>query len=286
MSLWWRRRAIARAVAGDLDPGALRDLLVHLPVCSPCRDFYDRLALTADAVAGGTSRAAITRERLMVEAAFDREAGQTPLRARFSLRHVAWFSALAVPAVVALVVLVRSNAPLTVARSEDPNAPAGTTYRGTAEEDASPPMHLLVHASRKASDGKAGPVRLVADLPAAGEGRVSLGEYMQFSARGLSRAAFVVVLGLDEQGQLHRYLPSQDGAALRIEATSGAGSLGPSVDLSVGHRAGRLRVCAAVAETPLDVEAAVALLRRAQGGTAGGRLPGVRLLCGVLLVQP
>ncbi|HZJ71072.1 MAG TPA: hypothetical protein VFF36_09080, partial [Planctomycetota bacterium] len=64
MSLLVHRRAIERAVLGDLAAPAEARLRAHLGGCAHCRAHYDRLARTAEALGGGRAAAGRARDRL------------------------------------------------------------------------------------------------------------------------------------------------------------------------------------------------------------------------------
>jgi hypothetical protein len=234
-------------VAGALDPDQERRLRGHLARCAPCRRHYDEVSAAAEALG---SPAGPRRERTRLLAALS--APGEVHRRRPSLRWLAP-AALAAAAGVALLV-----GPL---RREPPRV----AFRGASTGDTAPFARLLLHASRKGE--RPGPLRLVADLPGAGEARLSLGDYLQLATTGATAPAFVTVVGLDETGGVHQYVP-RPGATPVPVAAGGARGLGPSIDLAAGHRPGRLRLFALFSAAPLDetlVRAAAA--RAGLGGT-------------------
>jgi hypothetical protein len=283
-----RRKAIARALAGELAPAEEQGLRAHLARCARCRAHYDRLALAAEAIAtsaGGEARVAARRERARLEAALAGASGgalAAPAPRRRARRWLPAALALA-PAAAAIVWIVRVAPP----PSPGDAAPA-VTFRGGAPDGAAPPAGLLVYASRKEGAAGHGPVRLVADLPASGEGRLSLSDYMQLSVRGLRAPAFVTVVGVDDGGEVHVYVPRPGAAPARAAPRDAPASLGPSIDLGRGHRPGRLRLYALVSGEPLDearVRAAAARLDRGRPGAPPLDLP-VPQVAGLLMIEP
>jgi pimeloyl-ACP methyl ester carboxylesterase len=132
-------------------------------------------------------------------------------------------------------------------------------------------------------------VRLVADLPGSGEGRVSTGDFVQFVLRGLQTHAYVMVLGVDDAGGVHVYVPRAGAAAARYEPSAAAISLGASINLAAaGRRPGRVRLYALLSPAPLDearVRAAASRLDRSRPGAPPLDLP-VPQVTGVLAIEP
>ncbi len=282
MSLLFRRRTIARAVAGDLPPETEATLRAHLRGCARCRGYYDQLSGTAEGLSlSSSARVADTRARGRLLAALGGETapempGAPATRATRARRW--WGAALLIaPAAAALLFLARPA----------PRHLANVTWRG-GDEGTAPPAALLVYASRKGGGGNPGPVRLVADLPASGEGRVTLSDYVQFSVRGLRTVMFTTVLGIDDTGGLHLYAPRPGTPPVALRPGDRPVSLGPSVDLQRGHRAGQLRLYALFSPEPIDearLRAAAARVDPASPGVPPLDLP-VAQVSGVLLVSP
>ena len=285
MSLLLHRRAIARAVAGELSADAERSLRDHLRGCTACRAHYDQLASTAEAFALSAGRADTraderARARLLeaLAAPFDGKAGG---RARPASSRWTWAAVGLVPAAALAVVLLRP-----ALRSD----PAGyQAMRGGGEgAEPSAPAELLIFASRKDTGSGHGPVRLVAELPASGEGRVSLDEYVQFSVRGLHAPAFITVVGIDDAGDVHTYVPRAGAPPPHPAPSSGAISLGASIDLAHGHRPGRLRIYGLLSAEPLppeQVRAAAARVDRTRPGAPALDLA-VPQVSGLLTIAP
>ena len=316
MSVWFHRGAIRRAVAGDLSEPAERRLRAHLHGCQACRAHYDELAGIAEAFAvtrGATGTAAGTaRERARLLAALPSPEEQiaggldaTRLPASRTARArrptLTWAVAFLVPAAAAALWLV-------VRPASHPNPPAhpdsgagSVAWRGSSSgEDPGPPASLLVFASRKGSskstskstpaDAAAAPphVRLVADLPASGEGRVSRGDFVQFVLRGLQAKAFVTVIGIDDEGEVHTYVPPAGSEVVSHEPSPSSISLGSSVDLGSGHRTGRLRLYALMSPSALDparIRVAAGRIDLKQTGAPPLDLP-VPQVAGVLTIGP
>jgi hypothetical protein len=266
MSLWLNRGRIVRAVAGELEPSTERRLRGHLAGCPACRSHYDRLSAMAAALGGAAGRRR-ERDRLL-----DALGGASPAAAR----SYPWAPALALAAAAALVFWLRQGAER-----------SGVTWRGPAD-DAPVPVRLLLHASRKGEPGMPpGPLRLVADLPGAGEGRVSVRDYLQLSYVGLAAPAYATVVGLDEGGGVHQYAPRPDAGPMRVTPTDRARGLGPSVDLG-RQRPGRFRLIGVFASAPVSAEAIRAAAARARADGQPVALAGVTAVQvrGVLIVEP
>lgn len=277
MSVLFYRGRISRAVTGELPAAAEENLRHHLRGCRRCRAHYDRLSLLAEGLgaAGGSLAPRLSqrraRDRLLLS--LDGGGAVSPPEARSALRR--WW-----PAAALLVAVPVAAVLFMVAKPARREAPADITWRGESAVDAHAastesgseplkpgvaapapaPAALLIYASRKEGGGRPGPVRLVADLPASGEGQVSLSDYVQFSVRGLATPAFITVVGVDDNGTLHVYVPRPGSGAGPIRADEQRPiSLGPSIDLQKGHRPGRLRLHALFSLQPIDE----AQLRRA-----------------------
>jgi hypothetical protein len=244
------RRAIARAALGELPVGDEEKLRAHLRGCAPCRDHYDALAGAAGAVSGGAAAAARERARLFAAVDAPRAAGGAAPRS--GRRGWAWAGMVLAPA-AALV--------LWLARPAPESAPAGeVTMRGGGASEARvapAPATLVMYATRKTGPTSHGPVRLVGELPGSGEARVSLGDYLQLGVRGLRAPAHVRVVGLDETGTVHDYVPDT-----ALAPTGAPLTLGGSVELARDHAPGRLRLVALFSEQKVDEAAVRAALAR------------------------
>jgi hypothetical protein len=149
---------------------------------------------------------------------------------------------------------------------------------------------LLVYAAPTESDRRAGPVRLVAELPGSSDARVSLREYLAFGVDHLRTSAYVTVVGIEdhEGAPVHFYLPRPSDEPSRADANTGLVVFRPSIDLAVSHRPGRLRVYALFSQAPIDstlVRKAAAHLVRSATGAPPLDVP-VRQVSGVLTVEP
>jgi hypothetical protein len=313
MSLLFHRRAIARAVSGELEEADERRLRAHLRGCQACRAYYDDLALAAEAFAAAAPAArdaaapdhranlAAAREQARLMAALPTGSSPTTAEARARLTGLsrpAWAATLLVPAALAVWFLLRPAPRSAEIPEGDPgsaevaDAP-GVAWRGSRVpgDDLAPTAGLLIYAGRPSDGGtSAGAhVRLVADLPGSGEGRVSAGDFVQFVLRGLQTCAYVMVLGVGDAGDVHVYVPRAGTPAARYEPSAAGRSLGPSVNLgAAGHRPGRLRLYALLSPTPLDearARAAAARLDRSRPGAPPLDLP-VPQVSGVLALEP
>jgi len=277
MTLLLRRRTIERAVAGTLSGTEELRLRAHLASCERCRAFYDELSRAALAL---DPEGAADRERARLEALLDAspspEAAPAPLRPRLPLR---WAIPVAGLVAVAAGFLLLPRAPRVGGE--------GVLERGAADANEPVPAgHLLVWAKPKAGPGD---LRLVAEFPGAGEGRVSRDEWVQLSCRHALPQAFVYVVGVDAQGALHRYWPREGVPEAPLASAEQAVALGPSFDLAARHPAGPLRLYTFFAERPADLAALEQALRRRASQPADGEAALARLpshVVGVLLVEP
>jgi anti-sigma factor RsiW len=281
VSLFFHRRSIARAVAGQLSPDAERALREHLRGCTACREHYDNLAQVTEAFALAAGRGdtrADDRARARLMAALPGAgavAAAEPRPAR--VPRWTWGAVGLIPALALAVFFLR---------------PAPKPYQamrgGGDATEPSAPAALLIFASRKDAARGHGPVRLVAELPASGEGRVSLEDYVQFSVRGLHAPAFVTVVGVDDAGEVHTYVPRAGTPPPRPAPSASATSLGASIDLAPGHRPGRLRIYGLLSAEPLSperVRAAAARLDRTRPGAPALDLA-VPQVAGLLIIEP
>ncbi|MFL5304809.1 MAG: anti-sigma factor family protein [Polyangia bacterium] len=287
MSLLFHRRTIGRAVAGDLSIAEETRLRAHLRRCAACRAYYDGLSATAAGLAASGGRVAEERARARLVAALGTQPAVGGARApgmRAPRARRWWPAALLIAPAAAALLLVARPAPHapTQARTD-------VTWRGGADDEAmAVPATLLVYASRRARGGDPGPLRLVADLPASGEGRVTLSDYVQFSVRGLRSAMFTTVVGIDDAGALHVYAPRPGTAPVATAPSDRPVTVGPSVDLQRGHRPGRLRLYALFSPVPVDearLRAAATHVDPTRPGVPPLDLP-LPQLSGVLLVSP
>lgn len=286
MSLLFHRHAITRAVAGELSVEAERTLREHLRGCTACRAHYDSLARVMEAVATTAGRAdtrADERARARLMASLPdgaaEAAGAFGRGQRARVPRWTWGAVGLVPAVALALFLLR---------------PAPTTHEyqamrgGQDTTEPSAPAVLLIFASRKDSGHGHGPVRLIAELPASGEGRVSMDDYVQFSVRGLHAPAFVTVVGVDDAGDVHTYVPRAGTPPPRPTPSASATSLGASIDLARGHRPGRLRIYGLLSAEPLSperVRAAAAQVDRTGPGAPALDLA-VPQVAGLLTIEP
>jgi hypothetical protein len=263
MSLLLRKRDIARAVLGELTPGAEARLYDHLRACAPCRARYDQLANAKSFLDGRAATHARAHARLVAALDGLREGNAAPDRRR----RPRWLPALFVlaPAAAILLWIAKPAAPPFKA-VEDVTARGGP---GSATSPA--PPTLVIYASRKTGPTAHGPVRLVAELPGSGEARVSLADYLQLGVRGLPGVAHVRVVGIDARGALHDYLPDTVAAP-----APGAATLGRSVELARDHAPGRVKVFALFSEQAVD--------DRAVKDAVAGR--GTGAVTGVLVIEP
>jgi hypothetical protein len=259
VSLLVHRRAIARAVLGELAPREDARLRAHLRGCARCRAHYDGLARTAGAL--GSGRAAATREQDRLFAAIDSlsrgvlparnvdpAAGAVPARRRRRFWLGAAFAL--VPATAVAVLLI------TRAGGDE------ITLRGSSASGAAPPATVVLYASRKLDPSGHGPVRLVGELPGSGEAHVSVDDYLQIGLRGLRAPGHVRVVGIDEGGRVHDYVGDT-----AVAPRGGPLTLGGSIDLGREHQPGRVRLLALFARSAVTDEAVRAAIA---GGTSRG----------------
>jgi hypothetical protein len=281
MSLFIHKRAIERAVLGELAPRDEARLRAHLAACARCRRHYDGLARTIDALGGGRAETARARERLFAALG---TTGTAAPAVRASMFRGWRVSLTLVPAAIVAVLWITRASP------ERPSAPEVTLRGSAAPATASPPATVVLYASRKVdktstAGGKRDrlPVRLVGELPGSGEARLSINDYLQLGLRGLRTPTHVRVAGLDERGRIHDYVGD-------TAVVPGAGplTLGGSVELTREHEPGRLRLLALFSERAIDDEAVRAALARLSA-PRGDRGPtgdaGMSLVTGVVVLE-
>lgn len=218
MSLWWRRRSIERAVAGELSGAEENALRRHLAGCEACRGHYDQLTRAARAL--GAREGAREEARLMAAigapvapAAPERRAG------------VPWaFTVVPVAASILFAVLIWQRPGL-----EELD---GVQLRGEGSEDASR-VALRVYAQGK---DPGAPVRLVADFPGAREGRISVRDRVQFRVADPKGRAHVRIVAIDASGVVQVYAPRE---TVQMESL----------------RPGKARVWALFPERPIESDA-------------------------------
>ncbi len=251
MSLLFRRRAILRAVAGELSASDERRLRTHLARCPACRDYYDRLTLTARALSAGADRTPDERNRELARLTEALGPRSSPPQRRFG----AWVLVPAALAAAAVFAVLPSGV-----REDD------VAFRGG---DAGPTgtASLAVYASRRA-DGGHGPVRLVADLPGSGEARLSREDFVQFRPRCQRTPCHAVVVGVDASGNARVYLGG--------EASAGSVLLGDE------HPPGVVTVHAVFSEAPFREEEVAGLARALAAGerisTRGEHVTGILVI--------
>ena len=292
MSLLWQERRIHRAVAGELSGAAELRLHAHLRRCDRCRTRYDQLSHVAAALAslaGRPSRVQAARARARLTAALPATAA-APARQPRRQQYLRAFLVLA-PIAVVLLWLGRPSRPSRPpARIAAPIVvPADEVRpRGSAVDEPDARGSLVVYAARKLAGGGAGPLRVVAELPASGQGRVSLGEYVAFGVRNLRAAAFVTVAGVQDDGAVHLYLPRPAGARPRAEPGPQPTVFRPSINLAHAHHAGRLTIYALISPAPLDPGAVRQALASGLTADVGKTLrqPTLIQVSGLLTVEP
>ncbi len=161
MSLLWYSRRITRAVAGELSGDEELQLRRHLEGCEVCRGRYDLLTLTARVARGAHEPIAEERER-----GLNRVLAGVPAEPSTS-RRAAGLTWLVVATALGIAVAFFVWRPPSVEVQE----------RGGTDA----PRHPIVRVYAKT---KTSPVRLVADLPSAGEAHVSRGDWVQFKLEG------------------------------------------------------------------------------------------------------
>jgi len=264
VSLLLHQREIERAVLGELAPAAEARLFAHLRGCAACRTRYDDLSTVKSFVDGSQVAPARARARLVAALDGPGDGGEQPEQ----IRRRRWLPALFVLAPAAAILLW-------IAKPAAPPIGAGddVTLRGGGDpvSSAAAPT-LVIYASRKTGTTGHGPVRLVAELPGSGEARVSIADYLQLGVRGLRAPAHVRVVGLDERGTVHDYLPDTVAQPAARTAT-----VGRSVDLARDHVPGRVKVVALFSNAPADDGA----IRDAVAGRGGAGI-----VTGVLVLEP
>jgi hypothetical protein len=262
VSLLLRRRAIARAVIGDLSPVNEARLRVHLRGCAACRGFYDELSRAAEAAVpnpGSSTRAASRASERLARAlgslgpaatvsgtttATTTVTAAVGTRAR-TARWQRWLIAGAVLAPAAVLVVWLGHG-LSLQTTAGPESASEILWRGP-DEDAGRGPALVVYASRRDGSGGRAPVRLVGELPGSGTLRVSRADYLQFGVSGLPRPALVSIAARTASGTVHVFLPRAGTTAPTAAAGSAPSVVGPSFDLAREPGPGKYAVTARLA---------------------------------------
>ncbi len=277
MSLLVHKRAIARAVLGELSPHDDARLHAHLGGCARCRAHYDGLSRMAGVLGSGRVAAAREQERLFATLA-PATRGVPPGAVEAPRRRRVWLGAAfaLVPATAVAVLLITRATP------RPPSSPRGDeiTLRGSSAPVAAPPATVVLYASRKLDAAGHGPVRLVGELPGSGEAHVSVDDYLQLGLRGLRAPAHVRVVGVDEGGRVHDYVGDT-----AVAPRGGPLTLGGSIDLGREHQPGRVRLVALFSPHAVTDEAVrAAIAGRTSRGTERGSDPGTNLVTGLVVI--
>jgi hypothetical protein len=274
VSLLLHKRAITRAVLGELSPRDEAKLRAHLGGCARCSAHYDGLAHTARAL--GNGRAAAERESARLFAALDRLPAEAPAEAPRARGRRAWIGIALVPAAAAAILLLTRAAP------RPASAPGADeiTLRGGSTPATAAPATVVLYASRKAGAASHVPVRLVGEFPGSGEASVSVDDYLQLGLRDLRAPAHVRVVGLDERGRVHDYVGDT-----AVAPRGGPVTLGGSIDLGREHEPGRVRLVALFSPKAIDDEAVrAAIARREAPGTDRGSAA-ASLVTGLMVIE-
>jgi len=277
MSVWRWKGRIARAVAGDLSVAAEARLRRHLGTCRACRDLYDDVVATAEALAqggrgdgGGARHAAESEARRLRQALTPRPT--TPPR-----RVMVWGSLAALPA-AALVFLVVKGRPSRTASVTEP--PPGVVWRGGGATEGRPASlpTVLLFASRNLGDGRHGPVRMVGEIPGSGEATVTTNDFLQLAVRNLRRTAWPAVLARTESGDVRVLWPSEGRDGRLDPGEKETVPLGPSLDLAASGLTGKITLCVLLPDAPPTPRELWPKACNGAGGTAA--------VHGLLLVAP
>jgi len=279
VSLFFYRRRILKAIAGDLPMESEHELRKHLQTCNACRTFYDRVGLVAEALPGVDAKAR-RREREGLLFALSR---RTVLHPAQPSRRRRW------PILMAPALGVASLA-IWLSRSHEFSVQGGRQeqetiqWRGNDVPAQTTPIRLLVHAKRKVSpQGAPSSVRLIAELPGSGEAHVSLQEFVQFSYRDLQVSSYFTLVGLLANGDVHAMLPINGSPSVRLEPVTRTTAIGPSLDLDGRVPPGPLQVLAIVSTEAIGAEQVRETIAAWKKNSA---LPkSVALLSGLLIVE-
>jgi hypothetical protein len=280
MSAFWNRRRMVRAVAGELSGSEELALQKHLTHCRGCREHYERLTVTARAL-GGTGDATVDEDRRVLARlnAFLSSSTTEPPRPSTPRRKAMVFSLVPLMTAIAAVVVFAWSAgpPSSIVDREQ------MEWRGssTGGSDTGPEVLPLARLWMYAHTPQRG-IRLVAELPASGEGVLHRSESIQLSYQGTGSPRFLSVVALDARGETYVYFPQGEGDPKPLPALPEATSLGRSIRLE-GHALGVLRLYAFLTDALVSEQD----LRLA--AKSSGRLTGQRayvVLSGVFQVQP
>jgi hypothetical protein len=285
MSLWWNRRTIARAVAGDLAPPAEARLRHHLRGCSACRQHYDLLTGIAASAAAGPSELAARRQRALLTAAL--EAGPATKPAASRRRWQLLLPLGLAPALgVAALLLVRHRPPALEPEVAERGEAAGSGTTAIDEVRAS--LALRLYARRRQPGKAAGPVRLVGELPGSGELRAAGDEELQLAYTNLKAPRHLVLMARTAEGKLRPIFPrgrpgDAPATAPALLPTEAPRLLGEAFGLGSATASERLELVAVVSRTALAREQIENVLRDPQGPPA--RATGATTFAGVLWID-
>ncbi len=276
--LLWRSR-IVRAVAGELSGEKEAKMRSHLARCDGCRTYYDKVSITAEALGhNGTNAGQRERQRLL-----NRLSG---IPAPYPVVPQRRWGMLFAPtlAVAGLAIWMTQGGRFGATPTEE--NPGAIQWRGTQDNQPTreTSFRVLIHARRKSIDSVTAPaVRLVAEFPGSGEGRVSLGEFVQFSYRGLREHSYFVLVGL-RNGTVIPIIPGEGHVAIRIESTNHITGIGPSQDLQGSVPLGPLQLLGMISAKNLQedqIRGTIAAWQRK------GSIPAeIELISGLLIVEP
>lgn len=230
MSLWRYKRAISKAVAGELSAEQEQGLHNHLRICQPCQSHYNELSALSGVSAPATS---VNRERARLLQAL----GNAP--AKRSRQSSRWLWTLPALATTAAVLLWGRAAPTPV---ED--APA---WRGGDEVESEPwPLSLLIYGFSKNASPE-----VLGELPYSQGISITKNTLVQFGYKGLQKETFVYVEG-EQLGKRVLLFPrrAQDNAA--FVPLSVAKAVGISLDLGAVFGVGRVQVSVLFSATKLS----------------------------------
>lgn len=230
------QRRLLRALAGQLEGAQELSLRKHIRRCDRCRKTYDHLSLLLAATQ--SPETGITRESARWQATLH---AQTSTTSAFSGPWIRWAALALAPALVLLWWLQASQRAEDVIKVEEQ-----VTWRGEEPDkqatNTSEMFLLLLYTSPISSDGKAGPVRLAAELPLSTGVSLSRDSYLQLGYRNLKSSGHLWVTLKDAHQNVHRLCPRGDDDA-KVSKTDGIVLLPGSVAFGPKVAAGPAQIC-------------------------------------------
>jgi len=235
MSLWRYKRAIGKAVAGELSAEQEQSLRNHLRICQPCQSHYNVLSalLAVSAPAKSVKR---ERSRLL------QLLGDAPIKQARTARRWLW----------SLPILATTAALLLWVRAMPTSVDDAPVWRGGDQvETETWPLSLLIYGLRKGGPSIDANPEVLGELPYSQGVSINKNTLVQFGYKGLQKQTFVYVQG-EQASKRVTLFPrrAQDNGALA--PTMVAKAVGSSLDLGAVFGVGRVQLSVLFSPTQLS----------------------------------